>query len=227
MSAREEALSLLTLLEGTVITDLRSLLEWAKTYTPVSGSSSPQLGGLNFTLPLLALVACEVFGFYLTGAMQHQKARHLSGSLIDYLCARYRRREADTGTYIMYFLQRYFTQDSLFKKLNKVLADFLRHDLVHGFGSANPNLPFVLGLFIDNNVRRQVQATEYNGKKMLCLNSMALAHQTIEAFYKLKRDVDCGTDSTLCDHIVRAKNYSRPLGKRISNQFEGVYNSLL
>lgn len=212
MTTREEARSLLTLLEGTIITDLRSLLEWAKNYSPVSGSSSPPLGGLNFTLPLLALVACEVFGFYLTGAMQHQKTDP--------------GREADTGTYIMEFLRRYFTRDSFFKKLNKVLADFLRHDLVHGFGSANQNLPFEIALFIDSNVSHQIQAGEYNGKKMLSLNSMALAHQTIEAFYKFKRDVDKGRGSALYDNIVQAKNYSHPLNKRISNQFEAVYKQV-
>jgi hypothetical protein len=212
MTDKEQARSILTLLEGTVITDLRSLIEEAKDHSVGASSSSPKLGGLNFTLPLLALVACETFGFYLTGAKQHQKTN---------FCG-----HPDTGTYITEFIQRYFTPNSFFKKLNKVLSDFLRHDLVHGFGSANPNHPFQIGLFINSNMGLQIQARENNGKRMLSLNSMALAQQTIEAFYKFKSDVDKAGDSTLWGNIVRAKNYSHPLSKRILNQFEAVYKQV-
>ncbi len=209
MTTREEARSLLTLLEGTVITDLRSLIEWAKNYSPVSGSSIPHLGGLNFTLSLVALVACEVFGFYLTGAKQHQRTDPCS--------------QLDTGTYIMEFLQKYFSCNSFFKKLNKVLADFLRHDLVHAFGSANVNFPFEICLFIDSDVGCQIQVGEHNGKEALFINSIALAHQTIEAFYRFKYDVDQNSSNTLSDNIVQAKNYSHRLSKGVPNQFKAVY----
>jgi hypothetical protein len=53
MTAKEEASSLLSNLEGTVIAELRSLLDWAKNYSISCDPLNPQFGGLNFTLSLL------------------------------------------------------------------------------------------------------------------------------------------------------------------------------
>jgi len=150
MSNQNEARRLLQALEGTAISDLRACIKWSSEY-PV-GEGSPY-GGLNFTLCLLSLVVCEALGYYITGARRHKEATQCN--------------QVDTGAYIMEFVQRFFCRDSYFKKLRKVLADFLRHALVHGFGSGSSNLPFNIGLFIDKDVSNQIKASCESNKKSL------------------------------------------------------------
>jgi hypothetical protein len=206
MSNQNEAKRLLQTLEGTAISDLRACIKWSREY-PV-GEGSPY-GGLNFTLCLLSLVVCETLGYYITGAQKHKEA--------------IQRNQVDTGNYIMEFVQRFFHRDSYFKKLRKVLADFLRHALVHGFGSGSANVPFEIALFIDKDESNQIIASHENNKKTLKLNSVALAHQTIEAFDKLKRRVDGGTDMDLCNNIADASRYTHPVSHHVSNEFDAVY----
>ena len=124
MNDQNAAKKLLEELEGTIIADLRTCIKSAREFR--TGAKTP-LGGLNFTLCLLSLVACEVFGYYITGARRHKEAAQ---------CNR-----VDTGTYIMVFLQRFFQPDSYFKKLHKVLAAYLRNTLVHGFGFSKMSPP--------------------------------------------------------------------------------------
>src|SRR5208337_2711288 len=93
MTRVAQAMRLMKRLEGTVIADLRSLLEWARAFDDRHGPQT-QLGGFNFTLALLSLVACEVYGFYLTGAKKHRSIASPA--------------QADTGYYTMEFIQRYF-----------------------------------------------------------------------------------------------------------------------
>jgi hypothetical protein len=71
MTRHAQAKRLMERLGGTVVADLRSLLEWAHDFDERRGPQT-RLGGLNFTLPLVSLVACEVYGFYLTCAKKHQ-----------------------------------------------------------------------------------------------------------------------------------------------------------
>ena len=141
MGDQIEAIELVDRLEGTLVSDLNSLVEWAGDFDRRRGRG-PGHGGLNFTLSLLALVGCETLGFFTTGASQHRK--------------RTPRAQPDLGTYIMAFIWDFFPQASPFRKLEKVLADFLRHDLVHGFGCANPSVPFELGLFISKETSKRV-----------------------------------------------------------------------
>lgn len=166
MTRHAQAIRLMKRLEGTVIADLRSLLEWARDFDNRHGPKT-QLGGFNFTLPLVSLIACEVYGFYMTGAKKHQGIASPA--------------HADTGCYAMEFIQRYFPNGSYFKKLVKVLADFLRHDLVHGFGSSNPKVDFEIMLFIRSSVAGDILAGMRNNKKMIAISSIALAQHTIEA----------------------------------------------
>jgi len=185
MNDQNEAKKLLGELEGTIIADLRTCIKLASEFP--TGAKTP-LGGLNFTLCLLSLVACEVFGYYIMGAQSHKKAAQCN--------------KVDTGTYIMAFLQGFFRPDSYFKKLHKVLADYLRNTLVHGFGfsKVSPSRRLVLCIGRDESV--QLKAGKNDGEKVLFLNSISLACQTIEAFYSLKQKVEAG-DTGLCASISR------------------------
>lgn len=195
-------------LEGTVVKDLRSLIEWAGSFDQNHNSKS-NLGGLNFTLSLVALIACEAMGFYMTGA---SRIRHSQ-------CP----NQVDPGFYMMEFMNRYFPQGSYFKKLSKVLADFLRHALVHGFGSTNPKVGFGVGLFIHADSQDQIRAGTRKGKKFLALNSIALAQHSISAFECMKNIVTEGKDLELLKNIAKAKRLRLPVSLRVSNQFEAVY----
>ena len=205
MNDQNEARKLLGELEGTIIADLRTCIKSAREFS--AGAKTP-LGGLNFALCLLSLVACEVFGYYITGARRHKEAAQ---------CNR-----VDTGTYIMVFLQRFFQPDSYFKKLHKVLADYLRNTLVHGFGFSKMSPPRHIDLCIDENASRQLQACKKDGERVLKLNSISLACQTIEAFDRLKKEVEAG-DTGLCASILEADGCTCELPKRVRHQFDAVY----
>jgi len=208
MRSRSEAIRLMEILEGTVVKDLKSLLQWARSYNQ-NYRKGAIFGGLNFTLCLVSLVACEVCGFYMSGANQHRRAK----------CP----NRVDPGSYSIQFIERYFPHGSYFKKLSKVLADFVRHDLVHGFGSGNPNVSFKIGLFIDSDPRNQIKGGMKRGKKFLALNNIALAEHTIAAIESMKRTVISGRDLNLVSNIVRAKRIRLTVSGRVSNQFQVVY----
>jgi hypothetical protein len=208
MRNHAEAIRLMKTLEGTVVKDLRSLIEWAGSFDQNHNSKS-DLGGLNFTLSLIALVACEALGFYMTGASRNRRSQ----------CP----NQVDPGFYMMEFMDRYFPQGSYFKKFSKVLADFLRHALVHGFGSTNPKVGFGVGLFIRADSQDQIRAGTRQGKKFLALNSIALAKHSISAFERMKNIVTEGKDLELLKNIVKAKRLRLPVSARVSNQFEAVY----
>jgi hypothetical protein len=133
MADQPEAMKIVDRLEGTLVADLKSLVLWAGDFDQ-RRRKQPGLGCVNFTLSLLALVGCETLGFFTTEAAQHRR--------------RTPRAQPDFDTYIMAFIRDFFPRESQFRLLEKVLADFLRHDLVHGFGCVNPTVPFILGLFI-------------------------------------------------------------------------------
>ena len=211
MADQNEAMNLVERLEGTLIADLNSLVEWAGDFDRRRGKG-PGLGGLNFTLSLLALVGCETLGFFTTGASQHRK--------------RTPRAQPDLGTYIMAFIRDFFPRASLFRKLEKVLADFLRHDLVHGFGCANPSVPFELGLFISKETSKQLGCGYSDGKKLLKISSIALGRDTIEAFYTLKQRVRSGKHQPLVASLLQASHLALPVSKGAVRQFEVVHCDL-
>lgn len=99
------------------------MIKWASEFdgTP---DQSPDLGALNVTLMLVALIGCETLGYYTEGAFRHV-------TLARDECP----RPLDPGVYLMQVIQQHFPRGSFYKHLDKVLADELRHDLVHGFGS--------------------------------------------------------------------------------------------
>ncbi len=211
MTDHAEAMKLINRLEGTLVADLNSLLEWASDFDR-RRAKRPGLGGLNFTLSLLALVGCETLGFFSTGAAQHRQ--------------RTPRARPDLGTYIMAFVRDFFPRSSPFRKLEKVLADFLRHDLVHGFGCANPSVPFELSLFISKETSKQLKSGYSDGKKVFKINSIALGRDTVEALYTLKKRVRSGKDQPLVARLLQASHLALPVSKGALKQFEVVHRDL-
>jgi hypothetical protein len=158
---------------------------------------------------LLSLISCETFGYFAEGAKLHNKISE-NGPI-------------DTGEYIMDFIQQYFDRDSYFKKLKKVLADWLRNYLVHGFGSLDEHEDYDISLFISKDSRKQIIVGRENKKKVIKLNSIAAAQQTISAFFELKRKVKEKKDRTLVDNIAKATANKRSIGNKILNEFNAVY----
>ena len=124
----------------------------------------------------------------------------------------------------MEFLQRFFRRDSYFKKLHKVLAAYLRNTLVHGFGFSKIEMspPRYIDLCINKPASVQLQACKKDGERVLKLNSISLACQTIEAFDRLKKKVEEG-DTDLCATILEALEYIHPVSERVLHQFDKVY----
>jgi hypothetical protein len=104
MGNQNEAIELVDRLEGTLVSDLNSLVEWAGDFDRRLGKG-PEHGGLNFTLSLLALVGCETLGFFTTGASQHQKQTS--------------KAQPDLGSYIMVFIRDFFPKASPFRRLSR------------------------------------------------------------------------------------------------------------
>ena len=199
---------LLDKLEGTLIADLKSLIAWAEDFHNKSDNEE-SYGGLNFTLFILSLIACETFGYYSEGAKYHKK--------------RGKCKSVGTGSYIMDFIQNYFERDSYLKKLKKVLANWLRNYLVHGFGSLDEHNKYDIALFISTDSKIQICVDNKGEKKTIKLNSIAAARQTISAFSRLKGKVKEEKDASLIDNIAKAAAQRRPLGKKVLNEFNAVY----
>jgi len=98
------------------------MIKWASEFDSIP-DKSPDLGALNFALMLVALIGCEALGFYTEGAHRHLQA-------VRDECPRL----PDPGTYLMQVIQHHLPRGSIYKHLDKVLADELRHDLSMGSG---------------------------------------------------------------------------------------------
>jgi hypothetical protein len=196
-------------IQGTAIADLRSLVDLVRDSR--SGAVPPPSDGqLNFALALVALIVCEACGFYLTGASRTPED--------------FDKERSDLGTYVMEFIQKYFPSGNLFKLLDKVLADFLRHALVHGYGSYSPKVDFDLALFISVDMEDKVHAVEERGKRVIELNSLALANDSIRAFEAFKDDVIQAQDADLLSKIARARDHDVKVSGKIANQFNVVFD---
>lgn len=206
------ALRSLRVLEGTLIKDIRALAQCARTFD-IRPRSASDLGALNFSLMLVCLVGCETLGSYTSGARQHSRNRPPS--------------HCDPGVYLMDFLRDFFPARSYFKKLCKVLADELRHDLVHGFGSKRHGSQVRLALYVDPNTASQIKVGAQRGHRLLALNAVAFAEQTAEAFERLRRAVADESDPELVKRIARAARLAWPPTQGVRQQFDQVYHSAL
>jgi hypothetical protein len=212
MAEREEALKVLDFIKGTAIADLDTLVAWVKAFKGKDKEkvTQPVNGRLNFTVAMISLVICETCGCYMLGASEHLKPQS----------------DRDVGTYMIQFMDKYFLKDGFFKKFSKVLADFLRHSLIHSFGSyTSPQVNFQLALAISTNLSLHAAATEEEGKRKITVNSLSLAEQTLQAFKKFQAEVEKG-DSQLIDNILKTKNLNLDVGNGITKQFDVMFKEL-
>lgn len=193
--------------EGTLIADLNSLKAQALTT-----NKPPAHGSLNYTLFLVGLVGCETMGRYVCGADLDQPR---NGSV------------ADPGGYITRFIEKYFPNKDQHKLISKVLADYLRHTLVHGFAPREDGYPFDLQLVVSTQGRDiPPQAVERNGRLTIRLDAISFIDKVVTAFGQVKRGLN--VDNKLVQNIVAAEETAKRISppKEVTNQFIASYAKL-
>ena len=195
-------------LEGTLIADLKSLKLCAS--TPKEQNSS--LGGLNYTLFLVELIGCETLGRYVCGADLDKKDQCSS---------------PDVGGYINRFIEQYFQNRDHYKLISKILSDYLRHMLVHGFAPRIDGYPFDLHLVISKEGKDLPPlALEKNKRLGIKLDGISFINKIVKAFEKIKSE--SLTKSQLASNIIAAEDYCKKLSppKEVTNQFIASYPKL-
>lgn len=195
-------------LEGTLIADLKSLKACAGTpKEPNSGQ-----GSLNYTLFLVALVGCETIGRYVYGADLDKKDKNST---------------PDVGGYINRFIENYFPNKDHYKSISKILSDYLRHVLVHGFAPRKDGYPFDLHLVISTNDKDLPPiACEKNKRMAIKLDGISFLNKVLTAFETVKRSLS--KDHNLASNIVTAEDYSKNISapKEVTNQFIAAFPKL-
>lgn len=197
-------------LKGTIIADLKSLIFWAKEFDSEGNKErncKENLGGLNYSLFLQSLVACETIGYYSTGAQYHIEDPE---------------RIPDVGKYSVFFLQDYFESESYFKKIKGILANYLRHSLVHGYGSIADDSVTNLVVIISNDSDYQIKSGYFRGNKALKLNAIEFAKQILSAFSKLEEKIN-KKDKDIIDKFEKAKKHEIKYSVKIKNEFNSIY----
>ncbi|MEN8263265.1 MAG: hypothetical protein ABFR82_07365, partial [Nitrospirota bacterium] len=185
---KHKAEKIIVHLEGTLIADIKSVRKWAANYNH-KREPYKNCGGLNYSIFLLCLIGCETLGMYVFGARYHKKAEEDNNI-------------PDVGAYIIEFIEKYFPSKNEFKKISKILADYLRHSLVHGFAPLHDNYPFDLNLVINENSIEEPIKT-FEGKKLgIQLNGIAFADQVISTFKKRIKEV-INNEKRGSDELVR------------------------
>jgi hypothetical protein len=196
MQTTEAVLAIDNLL-GTVGADLNTLRREARRL--LGSQSGSEAGHLNFALALLSLVACEAAGFFLVGSKGQTES-----------C-----RATDGGTCIIQFIERFFPDASGFRRVPKVLADDLRHELVHGFGSRNRERPFELDLFVAEAPKPGVELRR--DAKALRVNTLLLADDTAAGLQALKLAVV--SRHALAAQVAAAAAIRFPVQAGVKRQF--------
>lgn len=194
-----EAVLAIDNLLGTVGADLNTLRR--ETRRLLGAEPEPEVGHLNFALSLVSLVACEAAGFFLTGGSKEQRKSGWG---------------ADSGAYIIQFIERFFPAQSQFRRVAKILADDFRHELVHGFGSRNPERPFELDVFVADSPVPAVEPRR--DAKALAINALLLADETAAALQAIKLQVSI--DPALAAQVSIAAAMRFPIQPGVKNQFE-------
>ncbi len=213
-------------LRGLIVQDLKAMQNWAVTFDART-EKPPDVGALNFALAMTALVGCEALGFLLCGGSAHQKAQASPkpvGIVAKKLCRTIMRRCAsshrwpDVGGYISETIKQAFPKGSAFKHLDKILSDYLRHALVHGFGSDQRGTDFDVSLIVRPADVFQADIDESKKPPVLRVNSVALAEDTIKAFDAVEKQL--GSDVILWSNFARALTINLPIGGKVQHQFE-------
>ena len=213
MKAREEnnfrrALEVFEHLEGTLIADLKSLKACA--LTPKKRNSGQ--GALNYTIFLVALVGCETIGRYVYGADLDKKEKNST---------------PDAGGYINRFIEKYFPKKDHYKSISKILSDYLRHILVHGFAPRKDGYPFDLHLVISKDgTDLPPLACEKNNRLVIKLDGISFLNKVLTAFETIKRELS--KDANLANNIVVAEDYGKNISppKEVTNQFIASFPKL-
>lgn len=190
-------------LRRTIVPDLLTMRKWATEY-----DAHPQdkagLGALNFALMMMALVGCEALGFWTMGAAAHRKAK-LPES-------------ADVGCYITDVVERFFPAGSQFRRVSKVLADYVRHDLVHGFGVRPSKSRFEVALKVRHDSGSAVRFRRDGRRQLLVLDAVAFTDDLVAAFDEVSRRFE--KDTNLAMRCASAAAYRFPkMSAKVRNQF--------
>lgn len=230
------ATSVFESLRNLIVPDLSAMRKWAAEFNQRIDKTDG-LGALNFALTLNTLIACEALGFLISGASAHQKAvaggkqkKHhrcfpiVLQKLLRSAFSWDRLRWPDVGTYITITIAEHFPKDSVFKHLDKILADYLRHSLVHGFGTHQDQCEFEVTVGIESAADVGAGINEEDGRQMLIVNAIALVDATIQAFDAVQKRLS--GDPQLCSRIVVASNVPYKVGKPVHNQFKAFRDLL-
>jgi hypothetical protein len=194
-------------LEGTLIADLKSLKMQALTANKPAGH-----GSLNYTIFLVGLVGCETIGRYVCGSDLDQPK---NGSA------------PDPGGYISRFIEEYFPKRDSYKSISKILSDYLRHILVHGFAPREDGYPFDLHLTVSTQGHDiPPLAVESNNRLAIQLDAISFVNKVVAAFEKVKQGSE--RDAELAKKIVAAEDASKKISppKMVTNQFIASYAKL-
>lgn len=207
-----EAQNILSHIEGTLIADLKSLKTLA-----VKLKKDPNLvengGSLNYLIFLVGLVGCETLGNYAYGADLHKSSKENT--------------IPDIGGYINRFIENYFPQGDPFKKISKIMSDYLRHILIHGYAPRKDGYPFQLSLVVSNgNNDYPPLAFESNKILGIQIDAISFLDRILKAFTKLKKDSESSIE--LIKKIIEAEKYCKTIApsKKILNEFIANYPKL-
>jgi hypothetical protein len=176
-----EALEVLAEVDGHLLADIRAMRHWAT----LDGEPAAGMGRLNFALMAVALIGCERLGF-LVGRRQTRTKGGCS--------------DRDPGGYIISFIDGFFSAKHPFKLIPKILADSMRHQLVHGFGGRSTTAPFELGLYVSNDPTRLYEVRTGTERPTLAINALAFADGLLAAFARLHKRV--AKESDLAEAVV-------------------------
>jgi hypothetical protein len=194
-------------LEGTLIADLKSLKACALT-----ANKHPDHGSLNYTIFLVGLIGCETLGRYAYGADLDQRR---DGSV------------RDVGAHITRFIENYFPSKDDYKSISKILSDYLRHILVHGFAPREDGYPFDLHLIVSKEGQdTSPLAVVSKGRLAIQLDAISFINKIVSAFEQFKTKSE--SDTELSKQIVAAEDYCKKISppKEIANQFIASYAKL-
>lgn len=166
-----EAAAILAEIEGHLLADVRVMRHWAT----LEDEPPTGLGRLNFALMAISLIGCERLGFLVNSRNSRRR--------VD--C-----HDRDPGGYIVGFIDGFFPAKHRFKLIAKILADAMRHELVHGFGGRDTTAPFELGLYISSDPKQFYEVRSGAERPTLAINAVAFADAVLAGFARLKKRVD-------------------------------------
>jgi hypothetical protein len=223
-SDRMMALQVFARLRGPIMQDLAAMRTWAAGFD-AQVKKPDGVGALNYTLAMTALVGCEALGFLLSGGSADRKNRRPkspAGVMSRILrtivpCLRSSQRRPDVGRYISETIKEAFPTSSKFKHLDRILSDYLRHALIHGFGSHRREASFDVHMIVSADAP-SVDVLDTGGRPALVVNSVALADETMLAFDVVERRL--ATDATLWSNFALAETIDFPAARSVNRQFE-------